>query len=143
MSDARNQWSKTPLLLRLGSGERERAHGTAMEGAEKRYHVLPLGVIASQFKRALNRFRTRVAVVDFVGAGHGGNLRQTLRQGDHVLVIKIRARHVNQLGSLFLNGRDHMRMAMSGRSHSDAGGKIEELVSVHVGDNNSATLLRD
>ena len=31
---------------------------------------------------------------------------------------------------------------MTGRGHGDAGGKIEELVSVHVGDNDSAALFR-
>src|SRR5436190_8224013 len=114
-----------------------------MESAEKRDHVLPSGVIASQFKRAFNGFRAGVSVVNLVRAGHGSNLREALRQGDHILVIKIRARHVNQFSGLFLNGRDHMRMTMSRRGDSYAGGKIEELVSVHVGDNNSAALLRN
>ena len=50
---------------------------------------------------------------------------------------------MDQFGSLFLNGRDHTRMTMSRRGHSDAGGKIEELVSVHVGDNNSSALFRN
>ena len=48
MSDARNQRGEAPPLLRLGSGQRERAHGASVERAEERDDVLPLGVVAGQ-----------------------------------------------------------------------------------------------
>ena len=53
VSDARNAGAETALLLRLGSGQRERAHGAAVESAEERDHVLPLGVIARQLERGI------------------------------------------------------------------------------------------
>ncbi len=127
-----HQRSKTSLLLRLRGGQRKRAHGAAMERAEERDHVLPFGVIARKFQRGLDRLRARIAVINPMRSRHGSNLRQALRQLHHVLVIKIRARHVDQFARLLLDGGDHFGMAMPGRSHGDAGGEIQELVAVDV-----------
>ena len=112
-----------------------------MKRPEERDDVLPLGVIARQLQRALNRFRARVAVINLVRAGHGRNLRQPLRQLHHVLVIEIRARHVDQLARLLLNGGDHMRMAVAGRSHGDARRKIKKLVAIDIRDHDAAAAL--
>ena len=143
MGHARNQRRETALLLRLGRGQRERAHGASVERAEEGDHVLPLGVIARQLQRALDRFGAGVAVVNAMRPGHRRNLRQARGQRDHALVVKIRARHVDQFGRLLLNGGDHVGMAMAGRSHGDAGGKIEELVAVNVGNDDAASALGD
>src|SRR5579863_541700 len=143
VSDARNQWAEAPFLLRFRGGERKRTHGASMERAEKCNHVLPLGVIASEFESALDGFRARVAVVDFVWAGHRSDLREPLREGHHVLVIKIGAGHMNQFGCLFLNRRDHMGMAVTGRCNGDACREVEEFISIHVGDYDTASLLCD
>ena len=62
-----------------------------MKCAKERNHILPFGVIARQFQRALNRFRARVAVVDPVRALHRSDLRQSLCQLHHALVIEISA----------------------------------------------------
>jgi hypothetical protein len=39
---------------------------------------------------------------------------------------------VDQLGGLLLDGGNHLGMAMAGRNHGDARGKVEKLVAVHV-----------
>ena len=48
---------------------------------------------------------------------------------------------MDQFAGLLLNGGDHIRMAVAGGSHGNAGGEIEELVAIHVGDDNAAALL--
>jgi len=45
---------------------------------------------------------------------------------------------VDQFARLLLNGSNHFRMAMAGRSHSDPSGKVEELIAVHIFDHNAA-----
>src|SRR5207245_5908225 len=59
------------------------------------------------------------------------------------LVVEVSARHVDQFGGLPLNGSNHVGMAVAGGSHGDAGGKIKELVAIHVRYDESAPLLRD
>ncbi len=49
-----------------------------------------------------------------------------------LLVVKIGAGDVDQLGGLFLDGSDDLRMAMPRRNNRNAGGKVQELVSVDV-----------
>ena len=123
------------------AGQRERAHGASVEGAEEGDHVLALGVIAGQLERGFNRFGAGVAVVNPVRPGHGSDFRHPLRQRDHALVVEIRARHVDQFARLLLNRSHHIGMAMSGRGHGDAGGEIEKFVAVHIGNHDAAALL--
>ena len=112
-----------------------------MKGTIKGDDVLPLGVISRQLERAFRGFGSGVAVVELVRAGHGRDLRQTLGQRDQALVIKIGARHVDELRRLLLNGGHHLGMAVAGGSHGDAGGEIEELVAVDIGDDEAMTTL--
>ena len=140
---ARHERRETALLLRLGGGQRERAHGASVEGAQKGDHLLALGVIARQFQRALDRLRAGVAVVDLVRPGHGSDLRQPLGERHHALVVKVGARHVDQFARLLLNGGDDLGMAVTGGGHGDAGGEIEEFVAVHVFDDDAAAALGD
>ena len=138
MRHARNQRRESPPLLRLGRSERERAHGASVEGAVKRDHVLAFGVVARQLERGFHRFGAGVAVIDPVRAFHGRDFREPLGERDHALVIKIGARHVDEFRRLLLNGSDYLRMAVAGGDHGDAGGKIEELVAVHVFEDEAA-----
>ena len=46
---------------------------------------------------------------------------------------------MDKFGGLLLDGGDDVGMAMAGRSHGDAGREIEELIAVHVGDDDAAT----
>ena len=141
MRHARNQRRESPPLLRLGRGERERAHGAPVEGAVERDHMLALGVVTRQLERGFHRLGAGVAVVDPVRPFHGRDFREPLGERDHALVIKIGARHVDEFRRLLLDGRDHLRMAVAGGDHGDAGGKIEELVAVHVFDDEAAAAL--
>jgi hypothetical protein len=101
----------------------------------------PLGVIARELERALDRLRTRVAVVKLVRARHGSDFRQALGERDQALVIEVGSRHVDQFARLLLNGSDHIGMAVAGRGHGDAGGEVIELVAIHVSDDNAASAL--
>ncbi len=141
MRDPGNQRSKTPPLLGLGSGERKSAHGASVEGAKEGDHVLPAGVIPGQLQRALDGFRPGISIVEAVRSGHGRNGREALGQGHHVLVVKIGAGDVDQLGGLLLDGGDYFGMAMSGRNDGNAGGKVQKLVSVHIFNPHAAAAL--
>ena len=76
--DAGNQRREAAFLLGLGGGERERAHGAAVEGAEEGDDVLAAGVIAGQLERALDGLGAGVAVEELVRAGHGRDGREPL-----------------------------------------------------------------
>ena len=64
--------------------------------------------------------------------GHRRDCRKPFGQRHHMLVIKIGAGDVDQLGGLFLYGGDYFGMAMSSRNHRNAGGEVEKLVSVYI-----------
>jgi hypothetical protein len=143
VSHAGHERGKAPALLRLGRGERQRAHSASVERAEERDDVLPLGVIAGKLQRALDGFGAGVAVVNAVRSGHGSDLRKALAELHHVLVVEIGARHVDQFAGLLLNSSDHIGMAVAGGGHGDSGGEIEEFVAVNIGDNDAAAALGD
>ena len=129
---ARNQRREAALLLRLGAGERQRAHGAPVECAEKRDHLLASGVIARHLERALDGLGAGVAVEEPVRPGHGRHGREPRCQIGQQLVVKIRARDVDQLRGLLLNRSHHFGMAMAGGNHGDARGKVEKFIAVHV-----------
>ena len=85
-----------------------------MKRAKERDDVRPLRVITRELQGALDGLGAGVAVVDFVRAGHGRDLRQALGQRDHALVIKVGTRHVDEFGGLLLHGSDYVRMAVAG-----------------------------
>ncbi len=114
-----------------------------MEAAVEGDDALAFGVVARQLHGGLDGFSTGVAVEDANGAGHGRDLLQTLGQGDHVFVIEVGARHVDQLGGLLLNGGHHLRMAVSGGGHGDAGGEVQKLVAIDVFDDHAASAFHD
>jgi hypothetical protein len=130
--DPGNQRSKTPPLLRLGSGERKSAHGAPVEGSEEGDHVLPPGVVAGELQRALDGLRPGISIIEAMRSGHRRDGREAFGKRHHVFVIEIGAGDVDQFGGLFLDGGDYLRMAMSGRNHGNAGGKVQELVSVYI-----------
>ncbi len=103
-----------------------------MERTQKRDHVRTTRVIPSQLQCALHRFCAGVAIEKPMWSPHRRYRRKLLRQIRQRLVIKIRARNVDQLCSLLLNRRNHLWMAMASRSHGDARGKIQKLIPVHV-----------
>ena len=60
-----------------------------------------------------------------------------------MLVVEVGAGHVDQFGGLLLDGGDDLGMAVAGGGDGDAGGEIEELVAVDVGDDDAASALGD
>jgi hypothetical protein len=76
---AGNERRETAALLRLGRGQRERAHGASVESAVEGDDVLALGVIARQLQRSFNGLGAGVAVVDLVRPGHGRDLARGAR----------------------------------------------------------------
>ena len=107
---------------------------SAVEGDE----FFAARVVAREFDGGLDRFGAGIAVIDallFFAGRDGGEFFGEL---DHVRVVEIGARHVDQFGGLPLNRGDHVGMAMSGGNHGDAGGEIDERIAVHVFDERAA-----
>ena len=105
--------------------------------------VLASGVVASELQGALDGLSAGVAVVEAVRSGHrrdGGEARGERR---HLVVVEVRAGHVDQLGRLILDGLHDFGMAVAGRGDGDAGGEVEELVAVDVFDSATAAAFDD
>ena len=56
-------------------------------------------------------------------------------------MVEVGSRDVDQLSGLLLDGRDHLGVAVAGRSHGNAGCKVEKLVAVHIFHANAASAL--
>ena len=56
----------------------------------------------------------------------------------HVLVVEVGAGDVDEFGGLVLNGFHYFGMTVAGGVDGDAGGEVEELVAVDVGDADAA-----
>ena len=139
--NSRNQRRKAASLLRLGAGQRERAHGASVEGSVEGDDVLAPGMVARQLERRFDGLGAGVAVMHPVRTRHGCNLRQPVGQFGELRVVEVGARHMQQLARLLLHGCDYLGMTVSGGSNGDAGGKVEELVAIHVLDHNAASAL--
>ena len=128
-------------MLGLGSSQRKSTHGAPVESSKEGNHVLPAGVVPGKLQRALDGLRPGIPVVEAVRSGHGRNGREPLGKGHHVLVIKIGAGDVDQLGGLLLDGGDYFGMAVTGGNDGNAGGKVQELISVHIFNPHAAAAL--
>src|SRR6185437_3311957 len=115
----------------------------SVKGSEEGDNVLPPGVVTGDLQGALNGLGPGVAVVKTMRAGHGRDSRQPLGKRHQRLIVEVRAGHVDQLGGLVLNGLHHFRMTMACRDDGDSGGKVQELVAVHVFHANAAPALGD
>src|ERR1017187_4152615 len=112
-----------------------------MKAAEEANNMLASGVVARELHCTFNRFRARVAVVDAVRAGHRSNCGEPCGKCRHLLIVKIRAGHVNELGTLVLNRLHDFGMTMAGGVHRDASGKVEETVAIDIFDMATLTAL--
>ena len=131
------------LLLRLGAGERESAHRSAMKRSEEGNYVMPFGVIPRKLQGTLDRLRAGVAVIQPVRSRHGSDRRQPLGKGHQALVVEVCPRHVDQLRSLLLDRCNYLGVAVPRRGDRYAGGEIEKLVAVYVLDATSTAPLGD
>jgi hypothetical protein len=68
---------------------------------------------------------------------------QPLREIDLRLVVKVGARHVQELAGLVADRLDNVRVTVAGGGHGDAGGEVEEQVPVHVPDDRAAAAVDD
>ncbi len=138
VGDAGDEGREAALLLRLGAGERECAHGAAMEAAKEADDVLAAGLVAGEFHGALDSLGAGVAEVEAVRAGHRRHGGETLGDARHVVVEEIGAGDVDEFGGLVLNCLHYFGMTVACRVDRNAGGEVEELVAVDVGDAEAA-----
>ncbi len=95
MFDTGEERAEAFALCGFGGGQRERAHGAAVEAAVKSDEFVALGGVTREFHGAFDGFRAGVGEERFLflGAGDGvDELLGKLRQG---FVVEIRAGHVN------------------------------------------------
>ena len=141
MGHAGNQRRKSALLLRLRAGQRQRAHGAAVKGAQKGDDVLAAGVVARQFEGAFDGLGAGVAVEKLVRSGHGRDGREPVSQIGHRLAVEVGSGDVQQFSGLLLDCGDHFGVAMAGGDHGDARREVEKLVAVRVFHANAAAAL--
>ena len=143
VDDSGHQRREAAALLRLGAGERKRAHGASVEGAVEGDDVLALGVIARELERGLDGLGAGVAVVERdAGRAWARSCERRAASGE-LRVVEVGAGHVNQFAGLLLDGGDDLGMAVSGGGDGDSGGEVEELIAVHVLDHDAASALGD
>ena len=87
--DSRHEGAKTPLLLRLRSGQRQCAHGPSVECAEERNDLLASSVVSRHLQRALNRLGAGVSVEKPVRSPHRRHGREPVSQIRQSFVIKV------------------------------------------------------
>ena len=143
MIDAGEQRAESFALRGLRGGQRKSAHGAAVEAPVEGDELVALGGVARQLDGAFDGFGAGIAEVNFLGFGAGRDGGQFFREARHVLVIEIRAGHVDQFGGLLLNRGDNFGMAMAGGANRNACGEIEEHVAVDVFDHGAAAALGD
>ena len=143
VGDAAGQRSEALFLDGLGAGERERAHGAAVEAAEEGDELVAAGVIAGQLEGGLDGLGAGVAEVDAFGLAAGGEGGELLGEVDHVLVIEVGAGHVDEAFGLPANGFDDARVAVAGGDDGDAGVEVEEAVAVDVVDHGAFAVVDD
>ncbi len=112
-----------------------------MEATVKRDHLVTSRGISRQLDGAFNCLRPGICKKNFFRFSSGHGPAKPLGQLRHALVIKVRSRHVNQLGGLLLNRGDHFRVAMSSRAHGNTRCEVEEGVAVHVLDDRTVPAL--
>jgi hypothetical protein len=129
--DARHGRIEAFLLRVLARGERERAHRSAVEAAEKADVARAPGDVARELDRAFDRFRAALAEEVHHRLAHRVQRVELLRQRDLALVPVV-ARDVQELVGRFLDRVDHDGMTVTGRAHRDAGGEVEKAIAVDV-----------
>src|ERR1700690_1893288 len=98
LENTRDERAKTLPLDRLARGQRKSTHRPAMERAIKRDEFLALGMVPRELHRRFNSLRPGIAKNNLLPVVAGRNGDEFLRQLDHSGVIKVRARHMYQVG---------------------------------------------
>lgn len=116
-------------LHRPARGRRKRTHGSAVKRTVKRDELIAARGVPRQLQRRLHRFGAEVPEQHFA-------IRPAELFGHfhHVLVVEIRAGHVDRLSGPPLNGGHHLRLTVAGAGDRDSGTEIKKAVAIHIGD---------
>ena len=126
---ARRQRTKARAIDRLGCGQRHRAGRAPVEGAAEDDDVLPACGDARDLDRILQRFRAGVGKEEESIEG-GTILRSSSIScsiGLWMTMIRLR---MQEKPSLFADGFDHFRVAVTGIGHADAAGEVQQFPSI-------------
>ena len=111
-----------------------------MKRSVEGYEFLAACRVTSQLQRRFNGFCPGVPKVDFLVPTPGRDFGKLLSQCRKLWVVEVGTGKMNELRGLLLNDFDDPRMAMAGGANCDASRKIQEGVSVHVGDHHAFAL---
>src|SRR5438094_9944384 len=114
-----------------------------MKRGLKRDELPAPGRVTCELHRRFDCFRAGVSEEAAPGLSIRDQRLELARELRHLFVIKIGARHVNELRGLFLNRAHDIGMTVSGRAHGDTRAEIEKSISIDVLDNRAAGALRD
>jgi hypothetical protein len=137
--DHRDQRPEAGALFDLRVGQRQRAHGPAVEAAVERDDSGPARVIPSQLDRSLHGLGAGVREEDAGALPERRDRRQPLAELDVAGLVEVGRRDVDQLLRLRRDGGDHVGVRVAGRADRDARGEVEEAVAVDVGDDQPRT----
>src|SRR5688572_30666643 len=105
-----------------------------MKAAEEGNELIATGVIAGHLDGGFDGLGAGVSEIHAARIVTGSEAGEAFREVDHVLVIEVRAGHVNQLRGLALDGIDDLRMTVAGGDHGDAGVSIEKAIAIDIDD---------
>ena len=105
-----------------------------MVGTLEHYDSRPSGVRAGNLDRVLHRFGSTVGQQGFLGKIAGGQPIEHFGQFHMRLVVGHHRTHVNQFGSLFLDGVYHPLWRVAHRKHANAPSQVNQHISVQVFD---------
>src|SRR5215469_9796684 len=106
------QRAEVLALNGLACRQRQGTESPPMKAAVEGDELISPRMIAGEFHPRLERFGTGISEVNPLRSFARRNGGELLGQVDHAFVVKVRARHVDEVASLLPNGGDHFRMAM-------------------------------
>ena len=89
-------------------------------------------IVARHLHCRLDRFGSGIAKIDALGKVARGDRRQLLRELGEKRIIEVRPGHMNERPGLTLDGAHHVRVAVTGGDHGDAGAEIEEGIAINI-----------
>ena len=114
------------------AGQRQRHHGAAVKGVLEGDDAGAPGVRARNLHRILHRFRAAIHKESFLGELSGRDLIHALGQTHVIFVGRHLDAGVKKTIGLGLHRGDHRLATMSHIQASDAAGKIQVAVAVHI-----------
>ena len=140
--DHRQQRPEAGPLLDLRVGQGQGTHRAAVEAALEGDDPGPMGVVAGELDRALDRLRAGVGQEDACLLLEWRDRRQALHELQVARLEEIGGGDVDQPIRLLLDRLHHRRMRMAGRADGDAGGEVKEDVAVDIGHRHAGSRFR-